>query len=211
KSSMGVAAARSQITNAADSTAPAVNGIQTQGALHPPRGCSISPKVNPARPAAHSAAPGRSTRRPAGGARSGGRRQVTSSVTATGTTLMPKTQRQEPAEDACAPPASTSAPPSSGPIRNEIPVQAVQLPIACACASPVNPSRINASELGTSKAAATPCNPRAAIRKVGVGASAQSTEVRPKPTRPAANTRLRPNRSETDPAIRISELSESRY
>ena len=63
---------------------------------------------------------------------------------------MMKTQRQE----ACV----TSQPPTSGPITNAMPVQAVQVPIAAPRSSPLNVAVITASPAGVSSAPATPCS-----------------------------------------------------
>ena len=87
---------------------------------------------------------------------------------------------------------------------------AVQTPIARACAEPWNALRMSASELGTSSAPATPCRPRARIRTSAVGATAHATEAIPKPSSPQNRTRLRPNRSDSDPASRMTEPSVSR-
>ena len=70
---------------------------------------------------------------------------------------------------------------------------------------------IIASELGTSSAPVTPCSPRATISTVAPGAIAASSEVTPNPISPAANTRLRPNRSDSEPASRMNDPSVTRY
>ena len=107
------------------------------------------------------------------------------SVTASGTMLTPKIHRQ--------PTASTNTPPSSGPITNAVPVHAVHVPMARACAAPENRALIIASELGTRNAAPTPCRQRAATSTQPLGASAHSSEATPKTTRPIRSTDSRPN------------------
>ena len=73
----------------------------------------------------------------------------------------------------------TSQPPASGPIRNEIPVQAVQVPIAAPRSSPSKVAVIVASAAGVSSAPAIPWSPRPRISVVPFRASAQSSEVTP--------------------------------
>ena len=121
---------------------------------------------------------------------------------ATGIGLIRKIQRHDA--------ACTSRPPPSGPITVATPVHAVQVPIAAARSPSPNVSRISASELGTSRAPATPCTPRAAIRTSLLGASAHTSEHTPKPIRPAWNTRRRPSTSPSDPPSNSSDDSVSR-
>ena len=54
-----------------------------------------------------------------------------------------------------------------------------------------------------------PCRPRARLRKVGSGASAQSSEAAEKIASPATKTRRRPSRSASEPAVSTSAASES--
>ena len=61
-----------------------------------------------------------------------------------------------------------SQPPSSGPITVEMPLHAVQVPIAAPRAAPENVPVIKASEAGVSSAPAMPCSPRKTIERVGV-------------------------------------------
>jgi hypothetical protein len=88
----------------------------------------------------------------------------------------------------------------------EIPpvVHAVHDPIAAPRSSPSNVAVMIASELGTSSAAATPCNARKAISTPGSGATAHISEVAPNPATPTANTRRRPSRSPSDPPTSTS-------
>src|SRR4051794_10691865 len=115
---------------------------------------------------------------------------------------MAKIQRQEA--------WSTRIPPTSGPRIKEIPVQAVQLPTALPWAGPVKFDIIIASELGTRKAPATPCNALAPTRKPLFGATAHNSDAMPKPSRPRLKILLRPNRSDNEPAIRIKEPNVSK-
>ena len=163
----------------------------------------MSAKITPPRPSTHVSAPSQSTLAPPARAGSGSTRARMISVAATGTTLMAKIQRHDA--------ASTSAPPSSGPAMNDTPVHAVHAPIAFAWPAPEKLPTIIASELGTSNAPAIPCSARATISTGAVGANAHASDVTAKPIRPAANTRLRPNRSDSDPASRIRDPNVSRY
>ena len=106
-------------------------------------------------------------------------------MTASGTMLTPKIHRQ--------PTASTNTPPSSGPITNAVPVHAVHVPIARACAAPEKCELIIASELGTRNAAPTPCRQRAPTSIQPLGANAHSREDTAKTTMPIRSTDSRPN------------------
>jgi hypothetical protein len=107
--------------------------------------------------------------------------------------------------------ASISAPPASGPITVDTPLHAVHVPIARPRSDSGNTATIVASPLGTSIAPATPWSARATIRNVASGAIAQKNDVTPNIAVPSANTRRRPNRSLSEPPIRISDDSVSRY
>ena len=104
---------------------------------------------------------------------------------ASGTMFTPKIHRQFS--------ASTSTPPSSGPTTKAVPVHAVQVPMARACAAPVNRALSIASELGTRNAAPAPCRQRAATSTQPLGASAHSSEDSAKTTSPIRNIDNRPN------------------
>ena len=106
--------------------------------------------------------------------------------------------------------ASTSWPPISGPSTVPMPPQAVHAPIALARSSGGNVATITASAEGVSRAPKTPWRPREITSISMVGASAQKTDVTPKPATPSMNMRRSPNRSPSEPPIRISELSVTR-
>ena len=91
------------------------------------------------------------------------------------------------------PTASTSTPPSSGPITKAVPVHAVHVPMARDCAAPENRALIIARELGTRNAAPMPCRQRAATSTQPLGASADSTDATAKTTTPIRSTDRRPN------------------
>ena len=80
-------------------------------------------------------------------------------------------------EDRAPGPAEISQPPTSGPIRKAIPVQAVHAPIAAPRSSPLKVTVIVASAAGVSSAPATPCSARATMSAFPPQATAQSTEV----------------------------------
>ncbi len=104
----------------------------------------------------------------------------------------------------------TSQPPTSGPITNAIPVQAVHVPIAAPRASPLNVVAITASPAGVSTAPSTPWRPRATISAFPVGAAAQRIDVSPKPMMPSRKRRRAPKRSPSEPPTRSSDPSVSR-
>jgi hypothetical protein len=122
---------------------------------------------------------------------------ISHSVIAIGKILIAKIARHDS--------VSTKRPPTSGPTTNAIPVQAVQLPIAFAWDGPLKVEMMIAKELGTSSAPATPCNPRKSMSKVLVGAAAQSKEATPNPMRPQRKIFSLPNKSDSEPAISMSE------
>jgi hypothetical protein len=124
-------------------------------------------------------------------------------VTTISGTLIQKTKRQES--------VSVRKPPAAGPAIVEIPLHAVQVPIARPLASPLNVAVRIAREPGTRSAPARPCSPRNAMRTTVLGASAHRIEVKPKPARPIVNMRRRPKWSPREPPTRSSETSESRY
>ena len=104
-----------------------------------------------------------------------------------------------------------SQPPRSGPITNEIPLHAVQVPIAAPRSAPENVDVIIASDAGVSSAPATPWIPRKTMSDVESGATAHSTEATPKLATPSMNTRNSPKMSPSEPPTRMSEPSVSRY
>lgn len=84
-------------------------------------------------------------------------------------------------------------------------VQAVQSPMARDWAAPRCVLMMSASELGTSRAPATPWAARAAMSTSAVGARPQASEVTPKAMSPMRSTAMRPSRSLSEPAMRMSE------
>src|SRR5918992_1157653 len=168
--------------NATNSSAPPTSVTSTTGSSQPRSGCSISPNVMPASETAHSTAPAKSIRVPGRrGASAGMARATISSVPTTSGMLSAKIQRQEA--------ASTSWPPTTGPSTVPMPAHAVQAPTARPRSWGGNVRTITASAAGVSSAPETPCSARAATSVSIVGASAQNSEVPPKPATPAMNTR----------------------
>ncbi len=117
-------------------------------------------------------------------------------------TLIQKTKRHDR--------VSVRNPPAAGPAMVEIPLQAVQVPIARPLASPWKVAVTIASDPGTSRAPANPWIPRNAIRTPVLGASAQRIEVTPKPARPIEKIFRRPKWSPSEPPTSIIETSASR-
>ena len=87
---------------------------------------------------------------------------------------------------------------------------AVHVPIAAPRCSSEKVAAITASELGVSRAPATPCRALAPTSSPSVGATAHSSEVIPNPATPSAKIRRSPKMSPSEPPIRISEPSVSR-
>ena len=87
--------------------------------------------------------------------------------------------------------SSTIQPPASGPITTAMPPQAVHEPIAAPRSFGEKAATMIASELGVRSAPAAPCNARAAIRASIVGASAHTSDSRPKTPTPIAKIRRR--------------------
>ena len=102
---------------------------------------------------------------------------------------------------ACQPNASTSSPPTSGPAANASPMTAPQMPIARRRWSPSNSCASSPSELGKTIAAPRPWTARAAISAPDDGANAHTAEAALNRHSPNTNTRLRPKRSASEPAV----------
>ena len=78
---------------------------------------------------------------------------------------------------------------------------APQMPIACERSWPSNSWASRPSELGNTIAAPRPWSARAAISAPAEGASAHSAEAAVNRHSPPTNSRLRPNRSASEPAV----------
>ena len=87
---------------------------------------------------------------------------------------------------------STSRPPITGPRMVVAPEAPAQVPNARPCSSPEKFAVSSASEPGTSIAPAAPWRTRKRTSISMLVARPQSAEVRPNPTRPYMNIRLRP-------------------
>jgi hypothetical protein len=96
--------------------------------------------------------------------------------------------------------ASTSAPPTSGPIETAAAVVAPQMPRADPRSRPWNSCAISASEVPNIIAAPTPCAPRETFRNNGSGARPQASDELVKIASPSMKTSLRPTMSASDPA-----------
>ena len=176
----------------------------TSGLLQPRLGCSMKPATSRPRPVAQRNAPGRSTRtsfrrsarwRPS-------RVEIMTVASAIGTLMRKITRQLE---------MLMSQPPTSGPMTNEIPLHAVHVPIAAPRSLPENVDVIIASEAGVSSAPAMPWRPRNTMSDVESGATAHSTDTRPKLATPSVNIRSSPKMSPSEPPTRMSEPSVSRY
>jgi hypothetical protein len=145
----------------------------------------MSAYTGPASPSAHSPAPSQSTGGwPVSRGRSGTADKISASVMSTNGRLTAKIQRQDA--------ASTICPPASGPTTVAIPDHAVQEPIAPPRSAGGNVATMTASALGVSSAPNRPCSARPATSTPIVGASAQRSDVAPKPATPRAKIRRSP-------------------
>ena len=88
-----------------------------------------------------------------------------------------------------------------------MPPQAVQAPTALPRSSGGKVATIIASAAGVSSAPNTPWSARATTSSSIVGASAQNSDVTPKPPTPSVNMRRSPKMSPSEPPISSSELS----
>ena len=102
-------------------------------------------------------------------------------------------------------------PPASGPIATAAPIVAPQIPNAVPRSRPWNSCERRASEVANMMAPPTPCAARAAMRNPAVFAIPQRNEVTVKKPRPTTNTRLRPSRSASEPAVSMKVASVSAY
>ena len=92
-------------------------------------------------------------------------------------------------------------PPTSGPIATAAPVTAPKTPKAVPRSRPWKAWAIRASEVANIIAPPIPCTARARFSISGVVERPQTAEEAVKTTRPATNTRRRPIRSATAPAV----------
>ena len=107
-------------------------------------------------------------------------------------TFTQKTERQLP--------ASTSAPPSTGPIARLTPITPAQMPIACARSrASVKVLRMIDIATGLSIEPPTACTMRKTINSCTVGARLHSSEPSVNSTSPSLKTRARPKRSAIEP------------
>ena len=96
--------------------------------------------------------------------------------------------------------ASTSAPPTSGPVETATAVVAPQMPSAVPRSRPWNSCAISASEVPNIIAPPIPCAARETCRNSGSGANPQASDEAVKIASPSMNTSLRPTLSASDPA-----------
>ena len=166
--SIGSRARRSQPTNAATSSAPAVSEATTSRLPQPAALPRTRPQTMPSAPAVISASPGMS--RAVSGPRDSSIRVSTSGIVARPIgTLSQKIHSQAR--------PSTTAPPTSGPSATDTPVTALKMPIAAPRFSGGNAALSSASPSGSTSAAPTPCAARAAISQPTPGASAHRTDA----------------------------------
>ena len=98
------------------------------------------------------------------------------------------------------PPASTSTPPSDGPIAAATAPVAVQIAVAVARCDAGNSGSSSPSDVGTRIAPPTACSSRAATSVSTDPAMPHSTDATRNSTMPTRNIRLRPTTSASRPA-----------
>ena len=101
----------------------------------------------------------------------------------------------------CQPMPVVMIPPTTGPTATAAPVTAPKTPKAIPRSRPWKAWAISASEVANIIAPPTPCTARARLSISGESESPQTAEEQVNTTRPAVNTRRRPNRSASDPAV----------
>ena len=107
--------------------------------------------------------------------------------------------------------ASTTKPPSSGPMAVDTADQPDQRPMAVPRSAALNEASSIARLLGTSIAPAAPCTNRSPSSTSAPGASAQPSVATEKAIAPVANSRRRPYRSPSAPPRSVSAPSARRY
>jgi hypothetical protein len=100
------------------------------------------------------------------------------------------------------PKPSVSTPPISGPIATAPPTVAPQAPMAVARSLPSNSWAISASAVANIAPPPTPCRPRARLSRVASPEIPHRKDATVNSPKPTENTRRRPSRSPSEPAIR---------
>src|SRR5215211_5699049 len=106
--------------------------------------------------------------------------------------------------------ASTSDPPTSGPIAVDTADQPAHRPIAVPRSSSLKDASSMARLFGTNIAPADPCTNRSTSNAIEFGASAQPTVATENATAPVTNSRRRPYRSPSAPPSNVNAPSASR-
>ena len=189
---MGLAARRWDQTSAAPpaATTRTIAEVQLQPNVRP----STSNKVRVPSVSTINVCPMRSSL-PADGSRDSGRyRNDIASATRTTGALSQKMYRQ--------PRVSVSTPPTIGPSAALDAAATAHAAVALARpAASGNAAAAMANPCGNISAAPTPCAARAASSAPRLGANAHASDAMKKAKKPARNTRLRPKRSPSEPAV----------
>ena len=184
--SIGRRARTSQTTNAIDETTPPASVATTSRLLHPALLPRTRPHTIPSAAAVTSTSPGPSS--PARGPKLSSMRPRTSGIAASPIgTLSQKIH--------CQARVSVIAPPNTGPATTARPVIAPNSPSAHARRSGGKAALSSASDSGAITAAPAPWTARAVISQPMFVASAHAADAATNSSRPAANSRRRPNRS----------------
>ena len=204
--SIGSRARDSYSRNATSSATPAISGTSTAGLDQPSRGCSISANTGPPRPSAHSSAPVQVD--------AGARRAC--AAPARGITMQDQrdagdherdVDQEDPAPRARSRAArrrrAARARRRSRPTPSSVPIARAALVLG----ERVDDHRERARH---EQRAGDALQRARGHQHADLGASAHSSEATPKPPTPIAKIRRSPNRSPSEPPIRISEPSVSR-
>jgi hypothetical protein len=153
----------------------------------------IRPNTSAARPPLNVKKPIQSGRRAAASRDSSIRSSVAATAAMPIGTLTKKIQRQ--------PRPLVITPPSTGPIATAIPVTAPKTPNATPRSAPRNACAISASEVENMIAPPMPWKARESDSMTGLAATPHSSEPAVKTAMPIANSRRRPKRSASEPAV----------
>ena len=203
RSNIGDSCRSSTVPKATSRAAPAAKRPMTRPLDQPQSLPRKSPSTSANRPAVSVTSPPRSSpRRPSSRVSCNSRNPPATQATPIGM-LTKKIQRQ--------PTYVVSAPPTRGPIATAIPIVAPQIPKAVPRSRPWNSWEMIASETANIPAPPIPCAPRATISQAGDCAAPHRAEAAVKRPIAIRNTRLRPRRSPSEPALSIVAASVSAY
>jgi len=202
RSSIGCSLRRSAATNRTTRTADPIKHESVTGELQPRLSPRVMPKISANIDAVIITRPGQSIGLPWLALNSRTRVNVIISATRPRGTFSRNTQRQF---------SSVSTPPSSGPAAIARPVVAPNTANALPRSRPWKSCAIRAGATANMTAAPTPCTPRATSSMIELGAAPQHSDAIVNTQSPTVQTRRRPRRSASEPAVSSSEAREIEY